>query len=175
MVSIQTEDGKTLAQKIQEILSKVKSNLDKASKVVSLSIAATVRRHFQSIYPGSKHYAPSKVTVKPNGAVNIDVPGITRAYHDLNIRAKKGKFLTIPFHRQAFGIPARNIENLFYVKNKKGTEMLAKNEGGRLVVMYILKESVHQRRDPGLMPSDATILKNITSAVSKYLDRQANK
>ena len=175
MVSIQTEDGKTLAQKIQEILSKVKSNLDKASKVVSLSIAATIRRHFQSIYPGSKHYAPSKVTVKPNGAVNIDVPGISRAYHDLNIRAKNGKFLTIPFHRDAFGIPARNIDKLFYVKNKKGTEMLAKNEGGRLVVMYILKESVHQRRDPGLMPSDATILRNITSAVSKYLDRQANK
>lgn len=151
--------------------------MDKASKVVSLSIASTIRRHFQSIYPGSKHYSPSKVTVKPDGSVNIDVPGITRAYHDLNIRAKKGKFLTIPFHRDAFGIPARNMASdlsdnkLFYVKNKKGTEMLAKNEGGRLVVMYILKESIHQRRDPGLMPSDTTILRNITSAVSKYLDR----
>ena len=37
---------------------------------------------------------------------------------------------------------------------KKQQEMLAKVEGGALVVMYILKESVHQDRDARLMPSD---------------------
>ena len=35
------------------------------------------------------------------------------------------------------------MQGLFYVKNAKGTEMLAKVEGGALAVMYILKDSVH--------------------------------
>lgn len=49
--------------------------------------------------------------------------------------------------------------------------MLAKTEGGALVVMYILKESVHQARDPGLMPSDKTLADNIFAAVKAYLAR----
>ena len=57
-------------------------------------------------------------------------------------------------HREALGVSPRDIPGLFYTKNKKGTEMLAKVEGGALVVMYILKESVHQDRDARLMPSD---------------------
>lgn len=46
-------------------------------------------------------------------------------------------------HQEAFGISPKDVQDLIYAKNKKGTEMLAKIEGGSLVVMYILKESVH--------------------------------
>lgn len=82
------------------------------------------------------------------------MPGITRAYHNLDIHAKNAKHLAIPMHREALGVSPRDVPDLFYAKNKKGTEMLAKTEGGALVVMYILKESVHQDRDSRLMPSD---------------------
>lgn len=68
---------------------------------------------------------------------------MTRAYHDLDIKAKRAKHLTIPMHREAYGVAAPEVDGLFYVKSKKGTEMLAKNEGGSLVFMYLLKEQVH--------------------------------
>ena len=76
--------------------------------------------------------------------MRIDVPGITRAYHSLDIRPVKAHKLSIPVAREAMlaGSP-RNMQGLFYVKNAKGTEMLAKVEGGALAVMYILKDSVH--------------------------------
>lgn len=73
----------------------------------------------------------------------VDVPGVTRAYHNLDIRPKRAKHLTIPMHRSAYGLPSREVDGLFYVKNKRGTEMLAKNEAGALVVMYLLKDHVH--------------------------------
>lgn len=78
-----------------------------------------------------------------SAVVVVDVPGITRAYHNLDIKAKRAKHLTIPMHRQAYGLPASAFEDLFYLKTKSGTEMLAKNEGGALVFMYLLKEKVH--------------------------------
>ena len=84
----------------------------------------------------------------------IDVPGVTRAYHDIDIVPKIGKKLAIPMHRSAYGASPRNTPGLFYAKNAKGTEMLAKVEGGALVAMYILKDRVHQRQDRSLMPSD---------------------
>ena len=153
----------------------MKQKLDNSGKVIQVAISSTIKRHFQEIYPGSKHYSPSKVTVKEasgsRAVVNIDVPGITRAYHDLDIRAKNAKHLTIPMHREALGVSAKDIPGLFYVKNKKGTEMLAKTEGGALVVMYILKESVHQNRDERLMPSDQTLADNVFARLKAYLAR----
>ena len=109
--------------------------------------------------------------VDTDNSVVVDVPGITRALHDLNIRPKNGKYLTIPLHRSAYGISARDVSGLFYTKNKRGTEMLAKNEGGSLVVMYILKTQVHQARNPNLLPSRQAMFSNIISRLRKYLDQ----
>lgn len=89
----------------------------------------------------------------------------------MDIKAKNAKHLTIPMHREALGVSPRDIPGLFYAKNKKGTEMLAKTEGGALVVMYILKESVHQDRDERLMPSDKTLADNIFARLKAYLAR----
>lgn len=38
-------------------------------------------------YPGSNHYSPDKVSTKQSVVV-VDVPGVSRAYHDLTIRPK---------------------------------------------------------------------------------------
>lgn len=73
----------------------------------------------------------------------------------MNIFPKHAKHLTIPVHRSALLFrSAREVPDLFYVKNKKGTEMLARVQGGALVVMYILKDHVFQKQDKRLMPSD---------------------
>lgn len=120
-----------------------------------------IKRHFQWRYPGSRHYSPEKVKVQNNEVV-VDVPGVTRAYKDLTIRPVKARHLAIPLHRSAYGLKPKDVEGLFYTKNRSGTEMLAKTQGGSLVVMYILKDVVHQRRDPSLMPSDQTLVDAIT-------------
>lgn len=74
-------------------------------------------------------------------------------------------------HREALGVSPRDVPGLFYAKNKNGTEMLAKTEGGALVVMYILKESVHQDKDSRLMPSDKTLADNVFARLKAYLAR----
>lgn len=100
------------------------------------------------------------------------MPGITRAYHDIDIVPKTSKKLAIPLHRSAYGAAPRKTPDLFYAKNAKGTEMLAKIEGGSLVAMYILKDRVHQRQDSSLMPSDQTIADNIGAKLAEWLKRQ---
>lgn len=170
-MKIVDEFGRSPEVRVKEILRQFKGKLDKSQRVISLAIADSIKKHFQSIYPGSKHYAPEKVKVGADNEVVIDVPGISRAFHDLNIRPKNGKYLTIPLHRSAYGISAKDVSGLFYTKNKSGTEMLAKNEGGALVVMYILKTQVHQSRNPDLLPSKQAMFSNIISRLRKYLDQ----
>lgn len=172
-MQITDENGRTLEQRIREILNSISSELrDKASRQIQSSIKTTIQRHFQQIYPGSQHYSPSRVTDGPGDSVIVNVPGITRAYHDLNIKPIRAQKLAIPLHKEAFGVKSpKDVPNLFYVKNKNGTEMLAKNEGGALVVMYILKDSVHQAQNPDLMPSDDTIVQNINERLAALIDR----
>lgn len=173
-MKILDEQGRTLEQRIRDILSHVASELRyQASKEIQDSIRTTIQRHFQTIYPGSKHYAPENVYNGPGDSVVVDVPGITRAYHDLNIVPVRAQKLAIPLHREALGLAKspKDIPGLFYTKNKNGTEMLAKNENGALVVMYILKDRVHQKQDRNLMPSDDTIVNNIQVKLHSLIDR----
>lgn len=169
-----TDDrGRDPVEAVKEILRSITNKLstNEAKKVMAVSAADTIKKHFQAIYPGSKHYSPDKVSVNGQNEVVIAVPGITRALHDLHIRPKNGKYLTIPMHREAYGISPRDMSDLFYTKNKKGTEMLAKVEGGSLslVVMYILKESVFQKRNPNLLPTQQTIFQNIIKKLKTYM------
>ena len=104
----------------------------------------------QTIYPGSKHYDPNKVEPgqASNGSVSegeaqIDIPGITRAYHDLDIRPKFRQSLTIPMHSAAYGKKASEIDGMFVVKKKNGNAFLAKDMGGNLAFMYFLAKHVH--------------------------------
>lgn len=169
------ERGRSPEQRVREILKSVQDRLNNSGRAMQIAVNQTIKRHFQSIYPGSGHYAPEKVTnagaLGTRAIVNVDVPGITRAYRDLDIVPKNAKRLAIPVHRDAFGVPPREQTGLFYAKNAKGTEMLAKVEGGALVVMYILKDRVRQPRDPGLMPSDETLVANIKAGIRAYLNR----
>lgn len=92
----------------------------------------TVKNHFTAIYPGSQHYSPDKVHdgqvqngESPEASIDIDVPGVTRAYHDMHIRPRFKKHLTIPIHRASYGKSASSFSDLIYIKKKNGTELLA--------------------------------------------------
>lgn len=72
------------------------------------------------------------------GEVVVDVPGVTRAYHDLTIKPKTAQKLKIPLHREAYGL---SDDNLKYIKTESGTEFLARVEAdGALAFMYVLKD-----------------------------------
>lgn len=174
MIKIVTVDGQSPSQGISSILAKIKSKLDTESgKISQSSMLWTVKNHVQTIYPNSQHYSPEKVTENSAtgrvGVINIDIPGITRAYHDIDIYPKRSKSLTIPLHRDAYGKNARSFQDLFVVKKKNGKAFLARHNGGSIEMMYVLSKHVHQNQDTRLMPSDETLATNIFSRLKAYL------
>ena len=152
----------------------MKSKLDANSgKIAMKSMLASVRAHVQTIYPGSQHYSPEKVTENSAtgrvGVIDIDIPGITRAYHDIDIYPKRSKALSIPLHRDAYGKSPKAFNDLFVVKKKDGRGFLARNNGGSIEMMYALRQHVHQKQDKRLMPSDETLADNIFGRIRAYL------
>lgn len=104
--------------KLQNLLQRIRSS----GKLMQDSMLWTVKNHFREIYPDSKHYSPDKVTPLDfsNGetteaSIDIDVPGVTRAYHDMDIRPRFRKYLTIPIHRQSYGKSARSFDDLIFI------------------------------------------------------------
>ena len=168
--------GNKLETAVAKRLHGILSRLEKSSKTMQDSMLWSVRNHFQSIYPGSSHYSPDKVTPKdnkdgknPSATVSIDVPGVTRAYHDITIVPRTKRALTIPMHRAAYGKAARSFDNLFVLTKKDGKAFLVQNKHGSLVFMYFLAKRAFQRRDPRLMPSDQTLKDNIFGRLTAYL------
>ena len=106
------------------MLSRIDSRLQKAGSAISNSLTQTTRRHFETIYPGSKHYSPDKVnpgsSTSTAGETLIDVPGVTRAYHDIDIVPKFRKYLTIPISTQSYGRKSSEFSNTFVTFKKGG-------------------------------------------------------
>lgn len=178
MIKIVDRNNLPIDQSIQSLLRKVLGKIQNSSKLISDGLKFTTQRHFQRIYPGSNHYNPNKVTngtnkngEKVSGEVVIDVPGITRAYKDLHISAKNSKYLTIPLHKAAYGKRATEFKDLFFVKKKNGNKFLAQKNGTGITFMYLLKNSVHQKRDNKLLPSDETFANNIFARLTLQLNK----
>ena len=178
MIKLLTIDNKSPNEAIADILQKVSEKLNKSGKLIQTSLVQQTRRHVQTIYPGSKHYDPAKVQPgqasngsASEGEAQIDIPGITRAYHDLDIRPKFRQSLTIPMHSAAYGKKASEIDGLFAVKKKDGNAFLAKNIGGSLAFMYFLAKHVHQSKDSRLLPSDSSYADNIFARLISWLQK----
>ena len=143
-----------------------------------------IRAHFRFQFPGSKHYDPSKVNPSNEsrlneGVVDVDVPGVSRAYHDIDIIPRNRQYLTIPMHREAFGRSAPDFNDLFVVKKKDGSEFLAKNDGGNLSMMFFLTKHVHQRMNPRIMPTDnelaSVAMSRLSRLVQESIEQELNK
>ena len=112
---------------------------DQTGRKVSTTIAGLIKNHFTTTWPGSEHYSPSKVTASAPWEVGIDVPGIARAWRDVDIRPKNAAFLAIPVHPEAHGKKPSEIPGLF---RPKGKSILAVSRGGQLVAMFALSQGV---------------------------------
>ena len=133
-----------------------------------------IRAHFRFQFPGSSHYDPKKVNPSNEshlneGVVDVDVPGVSRAYHDIDIIPRNRQYLTIPMHREAFGKKAPDFNDLFVVKKKDGKAFLAKNDGGNLSMMFFLAKHVHQRMNTSIMPTDNELASVAMSRLSRLV------
>ena len=133
-----------------------------------------IRAHFRFQFPGSSHYDPNKVNPSNDshlneGVVDVDVPGVSRAYHDIDIIPRNRQYLTIPMHREAFGKKAPDFNDLFVVKKKDGKAFLAKNDGGNLSMMFFLAKHVHQSMNTSIMPTDNELASVAMSRLSRLV------
>lgn len=107
-----------------------------------------------------------------SATIEIGIPGIRRAWHDITIRPRQAAALTIPVHRLAYGRTARDLGTELRIFRPRGKDYLATTDAeGNLTVLYLLRKIVHQRRDPSLMPTKAQLTAAVTTGYSAALRR----
>lgn len=168
------------AGKIAKIDSQKPSILLEAGKALQELLAEWMRQLNSSRSKhGSNHWNPSgihePVVDGDNVSVPIFIPGITRALHDIVINPVEAKALAIPVSESAYGMSPREYNNVHPKGTKealfrpKGKDYLAKNDNGSLVVMYILRGSVHQNQDETLLPPNDQMNHTISESVSESI------
>lgn len=151
---------------------KINKSMNSILRNAGENLAKCIRRHMRHLntsrhhagHPPSNHFSPTKVSdpvVKTDSViVGINIPGITRAYHDIDIYPKEASALAIPLHASAYGIAPREINDrglytMFRIKEDGVPgNVLYRNEDDQLIPMYALVQHVHQNQDPSLMPTD---------------------
>ena len=172
-----------------EVTVSVPSNIDHLDQKLQNGMASVYRnagvrlarciRNWIRLLASTRHDTANKLGATPTGhfrasdvqppnATNADVsvtvttPGISRAYHDIDIDPVNGSWLTIPLHSESYGLSAREYSErygkLFRINKKgsteKGNVLYTKDVlNGKPIPMYALTTHVHQVQDPSLMPS----------------------
>lgn len=176
---------------------RLQDQMDSVLRNAGQHLAQCIRRHMRRL-AATRHGSSAALGAKPsnhfkatdvldpvvrNDAVEVAVatPGISRAFHDIDIYPKEASALAIPLHASAYGIQPREINDrgtyqLFRITRKGTTEkgnVLYRNEDGQLIPMYALTQHVHQEQDRTLMPSDEEMIgaamKGAKSAIKEIL------
>jgi len=171
---------------------RIKTSMNSLLRAAGTSLAKRIRQHMRllnrsrhSALSGGKssnHFSPDKVsepTVTQDAVtVAVDIPGITRAYHDIDIYPKEANALAIPLHESAYGISPRENNDrgtykLFRINKagstEKGNVLYRNDEGGGLIAMYALTQHVHQVQDPTLMPSNQELTESAIEGLQSAL------
>lgn len=170
---------------------RIKTSMNSLLRAAGTSLAKRIRQHMRllnrtrhSALSGGKssnHFSPEKVsepTVSQDAVtVAVDIPGITRAYHDIDIYPKEANALAIPLHASAYGISPRENNDrgtykLFRIKKDgvPGNVLYRNGEDGGLIPMYALVGHVRQMKDPSLMPSDNEMIDAAIKGANAVLD-----
>lgn len=185
-------------ENISKLSEKLLGNMESVYRNAGVRLARCIRNHMR-LLASTRHDTANKLgaspthhfkasDVLPPNATNSDVsvmvttPGISRAYHDIDIDPVNGQFLTIPLHADAYGLSAREYSErygkLFRINQKGSTEkgkvLYTKDTlNGKPIPMYALTAHVHQVRDPSLMPTNAKMteeaIEGALAAIKKIL------
>ena len=111
-------------------------------------------------------------TVDAEGALlAVNKIGIRQRYYGGTVEAKD-KLLTIPARAETYGHRASEFNDLRCITFKSGAKALVElpaAKGDKLVVMFWLRESVTQRADPTVLPSDEAMYTALNDTASEYL------
>ena len=170
-IRVQTESGQSIEYGLKSIFTRIINDISRDfSSTASTTMTSSVKSWVQKRYPNSNHWDPNKVNSKRGvgleGITNVDIPGASRAYYNINIRPVKAKMLTIPMHSDAFHHSVRDFNDLF---KPKGKNILARNVNGQLVAMFALAKSAFQKKDSSLMPTDENLASGIFKALCQKL------
>lgn len=115
------------------------------------------------------------------GEIHLTMAGIGRAFHDVEIHPVEATRLTIPISRESYGKRAREVEQrygrLFMFRSKAGNDILAANvtrgRGRRrtrtLLPLYLLRDSVFQRQDPDMLPTEQEVRRVANEGIEEGL------
>ena len=164
-----------------------------AAEAVAEFVGAHVRAYSGSKHgtatafgaPPTRHYEDGANAISSSadadaGTVRIPIPGISRAWGDVEIRPGAGKkYLTIPARSGAPEVYGKTVAILrglgwSFASGRRGTPqeklLFGRSQDQKESrVMFILKESVTQRRDPSLMPEQAEIARRAGDAVVRRM------
>jgi len=108
--------------------------------------------------------------------VSVPIVGIARAFHDLTIKPRAAKALTIPIAAAAYGHRVRELVRMGWtVFRPQGRDFLMgrkRNGDGEAVALYSLRKSVVVRQDRTLLPSDDQVSATITNAMARHHARK---
>ncbi len=107
-------------------------------------------------------------TYPDHAVVSVPIAGISRAFRDLKIQAKKAKCLTIPLSSASYGHTVREMQRLGWtVWRVKGRDLLMGRLGNdQAQMLYTLKKQVVVKKDRNLLPSDDSMADAINGAMA---------
>lgn len=164
--------------------------------VAGRAVMNHVQRHIRS-YMRTKHTTAHMLGARPTGhyekgaaaitmsadqsgaEVRIPIPGLRRAWEDVQIRPGPGKrALTLPRAAVAYGRTVAEVRALGWTVFKpKGTNWLmgTKGDDKTPTLLYTLVGGVVQRRDPSLLPSQGEIAETGWNAIWKHIQKAVAK
>ena len=166
------------------------------NSVAGRAVMNHVQRHIRS-YMRTKHGSAHALGARPTGhyekgaaaitmtadqsgaEVRIPIPGLRRAWEDVEIRPGPGKrALTLPRAAIAYGRTVAEVRALGWtVFRPKGTNwLMGSHEGDKsATLLYTLVGGVVQRRDPSLLPAQGEIAATGWAAIWKHIQKAVAK
>jgi hypothetical protein len=175
-------------------LAGLKDDRTRLNRQVADHAAVLTRNHLAAL---NKHQTATRLGATPTGyyatkaesvearatgdaaIVSIATGGgreaFARVFGEVTVRARSGKYLTIPATAAAYGRRAREFDGLRFIPFPNGTKALAKVTGTgkdrKTQVFYWLKESVLLPQDRSILPSDEQYLQAAERGANEYLDQ----
>lgn len=167
--------------------------------VIGRSVNETVRHHLISLNSARPNKLGGRRTnfysqaaratnfrVVSDTEILISIPhvGIAQRFYGGTIRAKAGRFLTIPVHPAAHGKRARefDLDVVFGLKGQPvalATKRTVAGRSGRQIsaigeIYYKLARSVTQKADPNVLPKQAVVELFVQKDVDLVINRAIN-
>jgi hypothetical protein len=109
--------------------------------------------------------------------VSISDPRFVHRIMGGPVKAKRGKFLTIPLTAKAYrmggkGSLRQSWPGLLFIKAKQGTKLLAEKKGEKLTFQFVLKQAVTHRPHPDELPDEQAMQREVGQAMLAALKRR---